>query len=92
MVGFAVQRGGVALIVGLLLARLVWADVPRPAMIATAALVPAALEVALQTSAIRSLATVFPPLVIANLLAPEVAPPLFGGVFAALWATRDRGR
>ncbi len=89
VVGFAVRRGGVALIVGLLVSRLVGAGVPRAVVIATAALVPAALEVVLQTEAIRSLATVFPPVVIANLLVPEVAPPFFGGVSAALWATRS---
>ncbi len=88
VVGFVVRRGGVALIVGLMLSRLVRGGVPRAVVIVTAALVPAGLEVVLQTDAIRSLATVFPPVVIANLLAPEVAPPLFGGAFAAAWATR----
>ncbi len=89
VVGFVVRRGGVALIVGLMLSRLRATPLPRPLAIVTAAFVASALEVALQADAIRSLATVFPPVVIANLLAPEVAPPFFAGAFAAVWATRD---
>jgi hypothetical protein len=89
VVGFAVRRGGVALLVGLMLSRLVRGRRPRPVVLVTGALVPAALEVMLQMDAIRSLATVFPPVVIANLLAPEVAPPFFAGAAAAAWAARD---
>jgi hypothetical protein len=92
VVGFVVRRGGVALIVGLLTARLAASEAPRAVTIATAAFVAAVLEVALQVDAIRSLASVFPPVVIANLLAPEVAPPLVGGVAAGLFATRDASR
>jgi hypothetical protein len=88
VVGFAVRRGGVALIVGLLVARLALSEAPRVVTAGVAAFLAAALEVALQVDAIRSLATVFPPVVIANLLMPEVAPPLFGGVAAGLFATR----
>jgi hypothetical protein len=88
-VGFLVRRGGVALIVGMLVSRLVTSRAPRAVTIATAALAAGGLEVALQVDAIRSLAAVFPPVVIANLLAPEVAPPLFGALAAASWATRN---
>jgi hypothetical protein len=92
VVGFVVRRGGVALIVGLLVTRLASGEAPRAVTMGTAAFLAAALEVALQVDAIRSLAAVFPPVVIANLLAPEVAPPLFGGVAAGLFATRDTSR
>ena len=87
--GFVVRRGGVALIVGLVLSRLAASGAPRVVAIAMAAVVAIGLEVTLQVDAIRSLAAVFPPVVIANLLAPEVAPPLFGALAAASWATRE---
>src|SRR5215468_6807160 len=57
--GFVVRRGGVALIVGLVVARLATNDAARAVTIGTAAVVAAALEVALQIDAIRSLAAVF---------------------------------
>jgi hypothetical protein len=89
VVGFVVRRGGVALIVGLVAARLATNDAPRAVTVGTAAAVAAALEVALQADAIRSLAAVFPPVVIANLLLPEVVPPFFGGVAAGVLASRE---
>ncbi len=92
VVGFVVRRGGVALIVGLLLARLTATGAPRAVTIGIAAFLAGALEVALQVDAIRSLAAVFPPVVIANLLVPEVTPPVFGAVAAGLFATRDASR
>jgi len=87
-VGFAVRRGGVAVIMGLMLSRLARVSLPRAVVVALGGFVPAAVEVLLQTDTIRSLRTVFPPVVIANLLAPEVAPPLFAGALAAAYATR----
>ena len=89
LLGFLVRRGGVAVIVGLMLRPLIQGSLPRFAVVAIGAVVPAALEVVLQTDAIRSLSTVFPPVVIANLLAPEVAPPFFAGLAAASFATRN---
>jgi hypothetical protein len=89
VLGFLVRRGGVAVIMGLMLRALVQGSQPRFAVVAIGAVIPAALEVVLQTDAIRSLSTVFPPVVIANLLAPEVAPPFFAGLAAASYATRN---
>jgi hypothetical protein len=92
VVGFVVRRGGVALIVGLVAARLATNEAPRAVTIGTAAVIAAALEVGLQVDAIRSLASVFPPVVIANLLLPEVVPPFFGGIAAGVLASRDVSR
>jgi hypothetical protein len=91
-VGLVVRRGGVAVVIGLLVARLASGELPRALVMALAGFLAAALEVALQVEAIRSLAAVFPPVVIANLLAPEVTPPLFGGLAAGYVATHDASR
>jgi len=89
VLGFLVRRGGVAVIIGLMLRLLAEGSLPRFAVVAIGAVVPAALEVVLQADTIRTLRTVFPPVVIANLLAPEVAPPFFAGLAAALFAAKD---
>jgi hypothetical protein len=88
IVGSILTRAGVALMEGLLLARLTASPNPRGLVLALGAALPALAEVLLQAEAIRTVSAVLPPLVVANLLLPEVLPPLLAGLAASALAAR----
>jgi len=85
---FVVFRGGVAVIVGLLLARAVPVIPSRPFVVALACVVAGLAEVALRIEDILGVARMFPLIAVADLLAPEVAPAVVGAAATALWVTR----
>jgi hypothetical protein len=87
---FVVLRGGVALILGVLLARWAPAIPARPLVVILACVVAGLAEVALRLDDILAVARMFPLVAVADLLLPEVAPALLGAAATALWATRGR--
>jgi hypothetical protein len=90
LVGFVLLRGGVALLEGLLIARVLAVLPSRPVVVALACAAAILAEVLLRLDDILTVARMFPLLAVADLLAPEVAPALLGAAATALWATRSR--
>ena len=86
--GSTALRLGVALLEGLALVTAKRHLAARPLVVAAGTLLPVLGEVVLKLDAIRTVAGVFPPLAVLDLLVPEVAPALLAGAVTSLWATR----